>query len=133
MKLCSKCGKTKPETEFYRMGPNNPKPRAYCKECGRQSDKDYRKKNMSSRIAYSRSYEQSTKGSPKTKARNKLKTAINNGTLVRPSQCQKCGATGSKGAGNQIEGHHPDYSQPLKVEWLCRSCHMRLYRSGNHP
>jgi len=22
--------------------------------------------------------------------------------------------------------HHPDYSQPLRVYWLCRACHRKL-------
>lgn len=25
------------------------------------------------------------------------------------------------------EMHHPDYTQPLKVEWLCRDCHLELH------
>lgn len=26
--------------------------------------------------------------------------------------------------GNAAEMHHPDYSKPLIVEWLCRPCHL---------
>jgi hypothetical protein len=22
-----------------------------------------------------------------------------------------------------LDKHHPDYSKPLKIEWLCRKCH----------
>lgn len=43
--------------------------------------------------------------------------AIAAGLLVRPKTCQECGASG------RIAAHHPDYSKPLDVEWLCRSCH----------
>ena len=31
-----------------------------------------------------------------------------------------CGAT-------EVEAHHPDYSQPLKVLWLCKKCHVNLH------
>lgn len=43
--------------------------------------------------------------------------AVRSGKLVRPESCQRCGASG------RIHGHHPDYSQPLVVEWLCVPCH----------
>lgn len=44
--------------------------------------------------------------------------AIKRGTLVKPDACEKCGDTTS-----QIDGAHTDYSQRLKVLWLCTSCH----------
>jgi hypothetical protein len=37
--------------------------------------------------------------------------------------CQMCGAT------KDLQKHHPDYSKPLEVVILCRSCHERLHRS----
>lgn len=37
--------------------------------------------------------------------------------------CQKCGAQKS-------EKHHPDYSRPLEVEWLCRRCHRAAHAQG---
>ena len=39
----------------------------------------------------------------------------------RPTVCSKCDAAG------MVDGHHSDYSKPLDVIWLCRSCHMRLH------
>ena len=52
-------------------------------------------------------------------ARNQAYLAAQCGRLRRPERCSECGATG------RIEGHHPDYSRPLHVEWLCVSCHRR--------
>ncbi len=57
------------------------------------------------------------------KARNLVKKAIKAGTLTRPSSCSKCGNTDIR-----IEAHHKDYTKPLDVMWLCRSCHVKTYR-----
>jgi len=51
----------------------------------------------------------------KQKARNKYSIAVRNGELVR-MPCEICGNPKS-------EGHHSDYSQPLKIVWLCRRHH----------
>ena len=37
--------------------------------------------------------------------------------ITKPDHCQKCGREG------YIEKHHPDYTKPLLVEWLCTKCH----------
>lgn len=42
------------------------------------------------------------------------------GNIVRPNCCENCGRTDVK-----IEAAHKDYSRPLDVRWLCRSCHVR--------
>src|SRR3990167_4832818 len=47
-----------------------------------------------------------------------VRYAIRRGDLVRPVQCEKCGKK------CKPEGAHSDYSQPLKVRWLCRRCHV---------
>lgn len=52
-----------------------------------------------------------------TKAVSLVTRAIKNGKLNRPSECERCGETG------MILAHHHDYSKPLSVIWLCRSCH----------
>lgn len=48
--------------------------------------------------------------------------ALREGLLIRPSCCSACGKRG------KIDGHHADYSKPLDVEWLCRSCHTAVHR-----
>lgn len=70
----------------------------------------------------------------KAKARNAVKTAVKNGSLKKPSECQGCGRKSYR-----IEGHHPDYSRPLDVQWLCAPCHKTLHakdcvrtRTQNH-
>jgi len=45
--------------------------------------------------------------------------AIKNGILIRPDTCSDCGGPGF------IEAAHGDYSRPLDVRWLCRSCHRK--------
>lgn len=44
--------------------------------------------------------------------------AIRNGTLIRPDSCEECLASGVP-----IQAAHYDYHEPLRVRWLCRSCH----------
>jgi hypothetical protein len=40
-----------------------------------------------------------------------------------PMPCMACGSHDS-------EMHHPDYRQPLLVEWLCRTCHLALHKAA---
>ena len=57
--------------------------------------------------------------------RRLVKRAIGSGALVRPETCQDCGKHHA-----YIDAHHEDYSKPLAVIWLCKSCHkLRHYRA----
>lgn len=42
--------------------------------------------------------------------------------IVRPDICSACGA------GPPIQGHHPNYAEPLNIEWLCVGCHIDRHR-----
>lgn len=44
---------------------------------------------------------------------------LRRGKLVRES-CVSCGSA-------QSQMHHPDYSKPLQVVWVCRPCHLALH------
>lgn|SRR5579883_3355 len=59
--------------------------------------------------------------SPKQTARMRLRNARKSGKVMRPEHCSKCGLVCIP------EGHHPDYSKPLEVVWLCRICHGAIH------
>ena len=54
----------------------------------------------------------------KFKAQKLVRAAVLRGELSVPDQCDKCGRT------SRLEAHHADYSKPLVVRWLCKSCHV---------
>ncbi len=54
-------------------------------------------------------------------AHGAIRKAIVTGKLIRPTECASC----SKEC--KPDGHHPDYSKPLEVEWLCNSCHKEAH------
>jgi hypothetical protein len=60
----------------------------------------------------------------KYRAHIAVQQAIKVGTLVKTC-CQHCGKTDGR-----LDAHHPDYSKPLEVIFLCRSCHTILHKRG---
>lgn len=54
----------------------------------------------------------------KARAHRLVFEAVRAGVLVRPETCSKCAAV------CRAQAHHLDYRQPLKVEWLCKRCHV---------
>jgi hypothetical protein len=57
----------------------------------------------------------------RVRANGLVNKRIKLGHLKRPDRCERCGER------SRTDGHHPDYSRPLDVVFLCRSCHMRLH------
>jgi transposase-like protein len=45
----------------------------------------------------------------------------------RPGTCALCGKEGP------VERHHPDYSKPRLVTWLCKSCHEDFHHRLRDP
>ncbi len=56
----------------------------------------------------------------KVMAHRKVFNAIRNGTLKRKS-CKICGM--------KAHAHHEDYSNPLKIEWLCPTHHGKRHNN----
>ena len=59
---------------------------------------------------------------PQHNAHKLVMYAVKLGLLTRPKECEVC-----KGS-IKIEGHHDDYTKPLEVRWLCKSCHWKADR-----
>jgi len=55
----------------------------------------------------------------KIKAKNKAHSAFRKGLILK-QDCSVCGCAKS-------EMHHPDYSKPLDIIWLCPKHHKRLH------
>lgn len=53
------------------------------------------------------------------RARQNVYLSVKNGDLVRPDNCERCGAS------CKPEGAHRDYDKPLDVKWLCGPCHAK--------
>ncbi len=111
-KKCTVCNKVKSLSEFYtRLHPSRPASRIryfrpQCKKCHYQKTKKF------SAISIKKYPE-------RAKARWAVKWALKSGVLKR-KPCRVCGKT-------EVEGHHPDYSQQLKVVWLCQKHHELLH------
>jgi ribosomal protein S27AE len=56
----------------------------------------------------------------KLRTRRQTRWAIESGKLT-PQPCERCGAP-------ETIAHHPDYSKPFDVEWLCGPCHAEEHR-----
>ena len=92
--------------------------RDYLKEY----EKKYREENRDYIKEYSKIY--SKYNSEKIKAHNIIKYAIQTGKIIKPTICEHCK---KEFPIKDIDGHHPDYSKPLEVIWLCKSCHKILH------
>jgi hypothetical protein len=127
--LCKRCGQVKPITDYprktrdkhgyslsacktcanaRRLISNREAHRAIAKtEAHRERQRNYQRAHPRRRVL----------NPLKRHAREAVREALRTGRIVKPRNCQDCGAQ------KRLDGHHADYSLPLKVEWLCASCH----------
>jgi len=134
---CSRCGKWLPNTEYYSDSRTGNGLKAQCRICHMKGclatrDPDNARKINREYMARARrinpdKFKEREKNRPpaspkKVLARSRLNSAVKNGTLDKPKQCSKCGSE------IRINGHHPDYNEPLEVEWLCPLCHAETHR-----
>ena len=129
VKTCFKCGQEKPITEFYKHPKMGDGYLGKCKECTKADSRA----NRSAKIDYYREYDRK-RGSRMTnddlirqrarhpewvKAHRAVRNALINGTLKK-KPCEICGAS-------FVHAHHPDYSKPLEVIWLCPLHHRQVH------
>lgn len=93
------------------------------KEMHRKHCREYLKtpNGKAAHIAANRRYRQ--KNRLKLAAHNAVAKAVARGNLVPWPACAvpECACT------EELEAHHPDYSMPLDVIWLCRTHHRQAH------
>lgn len=104
-----------------------------CKECTKHDANVHRKSNLERIREYDRkrgnrqsaSYAEEYKRRfpEKVAAQTKARNAIRDGKLKK-QPCFMCGSI-------KVEAHHPDYSKPLDVIWLCPACHKGIHAYEN--
>ena len=123
-KICATCTLEFPLSAFRKdkSRPQGVKP--HCLDCSRAKERDVDRKRYAAntkwrQVMRSRKQKRSRK---LIKAKTKVRTAVINGRIIKPSACSDCGST------QRIQAHHDDYRKPLDVRWLCQPCHMYLHR-----
>jgi len=144
MKDCGRCGKRKEATDFSvnrakEDGLNN-----WCKAClsayakdrlakANASRPDGWKRKTEDRVTYQREWAAANPGymtkkkkdwwqknKDRMRVKDALRYAIKTGKVLK-TPCHVCGS-------EKVEGHHPDYSRPLDVVWLCKEHHLEIHR-----
>ena len=153
IKHCPKCSLDLPREQFSKNSSRRDGLQGYCKRCSGNAKKSsvtkkpeqyaeaaarYKRAhrdriNAATRERRKRNPEKARAGDlrdrqahpERARARWAVGDAIRAGKLVRPTRCSRCDHEGS------VEGHHPDYSRPLCVVWVCRKCHLEIHNEAN--
>lgn len=147
-KRCFKCQQDLPVESFYKHSGMSGGLLGKCKECAKNDVRKNRAANLDYYKAFDRGramlphrvearkrYSQTEAGKrahqkalrkqvelhpEKRKARQAVSNAIRDGRMF-PMPCIVCG--------KNAEAHHPDYSQPLYVIWLCTTHHREVHKA----
>ena len=105
MASCSNCG-----------GSRDRANQRYCRACHAEYQRIFRPKHS----------ELSDEQRRKANCRAYANVYQRRGTLV-PRACAVCCRE------DGVQMHHPDYSKPLEVVWMCAMCHRLLHRIERLP
>lgn len=137
MKVCSTCKKEKPASEFQKRDMSRDGLTASCRDCLKERDrarypteKQYRAEKHKAYMGTPEAKASHSASAKKWREENRVKRAahvilghaIRKGTIKR-LPCFVCGSDDS-------HGHHPDYSTPLDVIWLCADHHKQAHAIG---
>lgn len=117
MKQCFRCKDWFPRESFYLTRSTYDGLYAHCRKCTRERNNESRKRNIEKARARgaANTKKMMEKYPEKYLARSKTMYAVKTGKLKR-LPCEVCGEI-------KVDAHHPDYSKPLEVKWLCRAHH----------
>lgn len=147
---CKKCGEVKPMQAFYKSQFSRVSGLGECAECTKARVRANRMANLDRHRAFDRAradhpkrvaaraeYAASERGRQAQSAAKKryvyadknrraaqiaVGNALRDGRLSRLDACEHCGHDG------RLQAHHPEYSLPLCVTWLCVPCHAALHK-----
>ena len=134
MKLCKKCGVSKPIDQFYAQPGNSDGRAGKCKECAKASVTANRNANLEHYREYDKargkeghriqaSIEQNrvwrSEDRRRTRCHNAVARALRAGTMTR-QKCERCDTPGW--------AHHESYDQPLAVRWFCQVHHKERHK-----
>lgn len=148
-KTCFKCLKHKPLSEFYKHSRMVDKHLNKCKDCTKEDVRKHRQENLEriraydklrgsmphrvaarkeyaktleGKLAHARAHKKFKVSNPvKDKAHNAVNNAVRDGRLIPWPVCaipECC---------SRPEAHHPDYTRPLDVVWLCAKHHREAH------
>lgn len=120
MKKCSRCGKSQDESEFYADKRATDGKQSHCRTCMKSRVKEYysvRENKDKHNAAVQRSRE-------KHAEKEASRMVFDGAMACREIAVLPCFCCGEE----KVEGHHPDYSQPLSVVWLCKKHHSEVHR-----
>lgn len=146
-KRCFKCLCEKPFEDFYKHSKMGDGHLGKCKECTKKDVLEHRLNNLETvraydkfrssmphRVAARKEYAKTPNGKlshakalknnrerfpQKAQARTEVQKALKRGDLTK-TPCHICGD-------EKVHGHHPDYSRPLDVVWLCVTHHTAIH------
>lgn len=102
MRLCCKC----------EIGPAMRQERSsYCLPCHAEAMRDWRKAHPYKTRNVVERFKSTVRA---------IANVYQRRGKIEKCPCYFCGDA-------QAEKHHPDYSQPLLVVWLCRKCHLQVH------
>ncbi len=147
MKTCFKCGVEKPLSEFYKHPKMADGHVNKCKDCAKKDVHENYIKNIDhykeyartdSRVSARKAYSKTDQGKQKhSEANDRWKEAhpdrrnashqVNN--AVRDGKLEPWPVCAVPSCCSKPEAHHPDYSKPLDVVWLCRKHHYGAHRA----
>lgn len=140
MKSCFKCGELKPLSDFYKHSEMADGHLNKCKTCARRDVHEHRHGKGRERVL---SYDRERAKTPKRKAhaaklmaawkaqhpeRRKAQLAL--GNAVRDGRVIPWPVCALPECDKAPEAHHPDYSRPLDVVWLCPAHHKQAHAAA---
>jgi uncharacterized protein (DUF983 family) len=115
MKYCTKCKTSKSKEEFAKNKTAKDGLQHYCRTCYTKIHREYRKTKEGKSVRAQNARDYRAKGENISTHAVRVHFAVKKGILQK-EPCAVCGE-------ENVQAHHEDYSDSLKVVWLCQKHH----------